>query len=291
MALSYITYNGGQDSYQIPFPYIDKSHIQVTLNGEITEYTWESDTTVSLLQPNDSSDWVSIKRITPRDHRLVDFKDGSLLTEENLDTSAEQLLYILQEAYDNMVEALGFDEEAGAYDAQGFRIMNVGQAESDRDVFTIENFKNNYLPDIRDDFVPEITQFAETAEQARDTAVSAKEDAVTAEASAESHAATAVDAKNYAEVARNQSLMYLQGMDNLEHKGEWDLANTPYDINNIVTLNGSSYMLWSGDGTTPPPDENFWRLIAHRGDSVSYTVIDGGWPDTTHIDELDGGIL
>jgi predicted nucleic acid-binding Zn-ribbon protein len=112
MAESRVTYvgNGSTTNYSIPFPYILRDHVTVEVNG-ITQltplhYTFLNDSTIQFVNAPVADTAILIKRTTPQDDRLVDFTNGALLTERELDLSAKQNFFLLQELNDNYNQLL-----------------------------------------------------------------------------------------------------------------------------------------------------------------------------------------
>jgi hypothetical protein len=70
-------------------------------------------------------------------------------------------------------------------------------------------------------------------------------------------------------------------------KGEWEDGGgyVPY---NVVEYEGSSYILRTGDGLTPPP-QGGWQLVAQKGREVFLGSLSGGRADTVFIEFVDGG--
>ena len=90
MALSYVTYtaNGSTQQFDITFSYIDRTHIKVYVdNVEDTTFTFINDTRIQTTSMPANNAVVKIDRDTPTNARLVDFQDGSVLTETDLDKS------------------------------------------------------------------------------------------------------------------------------------------------------------------------------------------------------------
>ncbi len=135
MPLSFVQYtaNGSTDTFNIPFAYISKSHIQVRVNGVLdSTITFPTASTVktSTMPPNGAI--VEVKRVTPNTTRLVDFQDGSLLGEGDLDTSATQNFYVMQETTDALDNKLGIDS-TNKYDAGNRVIKNVANGTQTND--------------------------------------------------------------------------------------------------------------------------------------------------------------
>ena len=101
--LAQVTYtgDGSTTQYSITFPFIDSTHIKAFIDGtQTTAFTISSSTLTFTSAPANAS-VVRIERQTPNDTRLVDFTDGSVLTESDLDKSADQNFYIAQEITDD----------------------------------------------------------------------------------------------------------------------------------------------------------------------------------------------
>lgn len=104
MAYSYTVYtgNGSTTQFTVPFPYIRKEHVFVTVNDVTTTYTWVNATTVSVSPAPANGAEVIVKRLTPVSSRLVDYTDGSTLVAADLDTDSLQHLYTEQELTDSI---------------------------------------------------------------------------------------------------------------------------------------------------------------------------------------------
>lgn len=91
---------GTQTLYGVPFPYIDKAHVFVTLNGvALTGYTWETSGSIRFTSaPNGS---LRIYRSTP-EAALTSYQAGSTLTSDELETDSLQALYRAEELQDQV---------------------------------------------------------------------------------------------------------------------------------------------------------------------------------------------
>lgn len=93
---------GAQSQFSIPFPYLDRSHVVVELAAVTltlgVDYTFVNDTLLEFT--SNPTGTLVIKRVTPAATPLVDFVDGSVLTEADLDTAFLQALYVSQETQD-----------------------------------------------------------------------------------------------------------------------------------------------------------------------------------------------
>lgn len=87
---------------------------------------------------------IEVRRVTPRDKRLVDFVDGTVLREFDLDLADTQLLFLIQEDMDVLIDAMVYDHVKDAWDAKGKRIMNVGDPVEAQDAVTLA-FVKKYI--------------------------------------------------------------------------------------------------------------------------------------------------
>ena len=97
---------GGQQEFDLAIPFLDRTHIRVTLNGSIPFFEWVSDSRIRLRQPPAENSVLQIRRETPISSALVDFKNGANLTAEELNRANLQNLYRLQELDDLYTGAL-----------------------------------------------------------------------------------------------------------------------------------------------------------------------------------------
>lgn len=88
----------GQRDFDVPFPYLNLSHVEVRVNSiRVPILEWVSQSRLRLSAPPGDGSFVEIRRNTPIDDALVDFQNGAVLTEEDLNTAVLQLLYKQQE--------------------------------------------------------------------------------------------------------------------------------------------------------------------------------------------------
>lgn len=113
--------------------YVTTANLSVFVNGILQStfgvYTVNTVTVnIQFLTPVPSGSLVVIRRFTEalRADREVDFNDGSILTASDLDNSALQLLYLIQEGLDEAKEfCLRLNDMLSAWDAVGLQITNV----------------------------------------------------------------------------------------------------------------------------------------------------------------------
>ena len=127
MAYSIVQFvgDGTSTTYSFSFPYIDPSHLEVSVSGAPVGYTLTNTNTITLDNPAPSGSFVTIARNTPKGAVPVDFSDGSILREADLDVLAVFSTYVAQETYDRADNALGYDATDGTWDASGLKIKNL----------------------------------------------------------------------------------------------------------------------------------------------------------------------
>jgi hypothetical protein len=140
------TGNGSTTQYSITFPYIDVTHVKAYLNGTLTSAYTISSSTLTFTTAPANAVVIRIERETPNDNRLVDFTDGSVLTEQDLDRSADQNFYIAQEITDDSASKLGLDTD-DKYNAQSKVIKNLANPVNDTDAVN-KQFISTNLPNI-----------------------------------------------------------------------------------------------------------------------------------------------
>lgn len=112
MADTSVTYTGDDATvnFSVPYPYILATHVYVYVNDIIrldpSDYAWSDSATITFVTAPAQDDSIYIKRATPGDSRLVNFQNGAVLTEAELDMSANQNFYLAQEAKENYADLL-----------------------------------------------------------------------------------------------------------------------------------------------------------------------------------------
>ena len=141
-----VTYtgNGSTTSYAIPFSYIDSSHVKAYINGTITSAFTVSTSTLVFTSAPANGATIRIERQTPLDARLVDFADGSVLTEADLDRSANQNFFIAQEVADDAINNLAVDTD-DKYNAQSKVIKNLANPVNANDAVNKTYLENTWL--------------------------------------------------------------------------------------------------------------------------------------------------
>ena len=149
------TGNGTAGPFSISFSYLSEAEVDVTVGGVLktitTHYTFTSATQITFTSGNEPGNGVAIKfqRDTDISSKKVDFQDGSVLTETDLDTNADQVLFAQQEITDK----LGGIEEGATADQTNAEIKTAYEANSDTNAFTdalqtkLNNIESNATAD------------------------------------------------------------------------------------------------------------------------------------------------
>lgn len=96
-----VTYpaNGVDTLFGVPFPYLDKAHVLVEVDGvalATTDYVWETPSSIRTNAAYAAPSSIKIRRQTP-EAALTTYQSGSTLTEEDLERDSLQALYRLEE--------------------------------------------------------------------------------------------------------------------------------------------------------------------------------------------------
>lgn len=209
--------NGSTTDFNVPFDYLAKKFVKVTVDsreklggdyGDTTkDYFFVDKTTIRFNTAPASGTEIIIRRYTSATDRVVSFKDASVLKAKDLDASAIQTIHIAEEGRDIINDALIVDKE-GNWDAKGKRIVNVGDPIDDNDAITLKFYKDDamgaYQAKLDAEAARDAAKVSET--NAKASEVNAKESEVTAKASA----GTAVSAAKHADVVMTENQAILE---------------------------------------------------------------------------------
>ena len=130
--------NGSTASFAIPFSFLANAEVDVTVGGVLktlgTHYNISGSTvtfTSGNIPPSGTNN-IKFQRDTNISAKKVDFQDGSVLTETDLDTNSDQVLFAQQEITDKLS---GIEEGATA-DQTNAEIKTAYEANSDTNAFT-----------------------------------------------------------------------------------------------------------------------------------------------------------
>lgn len=142
--------NGSTRDFNIPFEYLARKFIQVTLIGRdrkplsnIDDYRFTSKnqiTTNKAWGSGDGYELIELRRFTSATERLVDFSDGSILRAYDLNVSQIQTLHVAEEARDLTADTIGVNNE-GHLDARGRRIVNLADPVNELDAVNLKTIK------------------------------------------------------------------------------------------------------------------------------------------------------
>jgi hypothetical protein len=110
------TGDGAAKTFSVPFPYLARAHVHLYLDSKElkdgTDYTWTSGTQVQLtVAPQapvtgttpKAAEVLTVRRQTPEDDQLVQWRDGSYIIQADLNESDRQWLYLIQEHHDALM--------------------------------------------------------------------------------------------------------------------------------------------------------------------------------------------
>ena len=156
--------NGKSDAFPISVAYLAESEIDVTVGTDFTpktqgtHYEFASGTTIKFLSGHVPANNVAIKfqRNTDISAKKIDFQDGSVLTEADLDTQSDQILFGLQEFVDKVNNDLlrrdGSNTIIGSLQFEGSAVddfettLSVTNPTADRTI-TLPNASGNVVLD------------------------------------------------------------------------------------------------------------------------------------------------
>lgn len=209
--------NGSTTDFNVPFDYLAKKFVKVTVDsreklggdyGDTTkDYFFVDKTTIRFNTAPASGTEIIIRRYTSATDRIVSFKDASVLKAKDLDVSTIQTIHIAEEGRDIINDALIVDKE-GNWDAKGKRIVNVGDPIDDNDAITLKFYKEDakgaYQAKLDAEAARDAAKVSETNSKASE--VNAKESEVIAKASA----GAAVSAAKHADVVMTENQAILE---------------------------------------------------------------------------------
>lgn len=195
------TLNGTLKDFPIPFEYLARKFVVVTLIGtnrrELilnTDYRFSTPTQITTIRGSawgtgDGYDLIEIRRFTSATDRLVDFADGSILRAYDLNTAQIQSLHIAEEARDLTADTIGVNND-GNLDARARKIVNLADGVDDGDAVNMRQQKSwadtAYNWSIASGVSAAASQASRLAsETARDASVVARTASQTAQAASE----------------------------------------------------------------------------------------------------------
>lgn len=247
--------NGSTTDFNVPFDYLAKKFVKVTVDsreklggdyGDTTkDYFFVDKTTIRFNTAPASGTEIIIRRYTSATDRIVSFKDASVLKAKDLDVSTVQTIHIAEEGRDVINDALIVDKE-GNWDARGKRIVNVGDPINDNDAITLKLYKDDAMgayqakldAEAARDAAKVSERNAKTSEvNAKESEVNAKESEVNAkesEVTAKDSAGTAVSAAKHADAVKTENQAIIEEARQIQTNVETSERNV-YDNAVIAT--------------------------------------------------------
>ena len=191
MAYSYVQYNGdgATTNFAFSFPYLNAADIKVRVDAVLTSYTFLNSSTVVISPAPATGSIIEVRRETPKDNPPVDFSDGSVLREVDLDLLARFNLYTAQEAKD-LVDASITLDSLGVWQAQSRRIANVADPVDANDAVN-KDWAETGMSSQLASAITQATNAASSATSASNSATSASNSASTATTKASEASASA----------------------------------------------------------------------------------------------------
>jgi len=143
MANTYVDHpaTAGQTEFTFTFDYLEDEHVKVEINGVDTSafvviVESNGDKKIQLTTPTVGGESVRIRRRSAPNQNLVDFVNGSVLTESELDLAYRHNRYLAEEIAELNDQSLQKEAGGTEWDALGLRIQNVGTATDTTDAVT-----------------------------------------------------------------------------------------------------------------------------------------------------------
>jgi hypothetical protein len=166
MANTYVDYIGDNTttSFAFPFPYLDDTHVVVQLDtvalagGKFvdqtvtTHYTIQTSPSAAIIfvTAPATGDRIRIKRDSASNTALVDFENGSVLTEVELDRAYLHNLYLNEEIEEGSGKNTMTKNADGNYDGDKARIVDVADPVDPQDAVT-KNYADTTFVDVAGD--------------------------------------------------------------------------------------------------------------------------------------------
>jgi hypothetical protein len=169
MARTYADYtgDGSNTDFAIIFDYIKTSHVAVEVNegpaggtnvwvrkvlGATDDYTVVTSPTNKVVfnSPPGNNVRVRVLRDSEAHIGIVDFANGSVLTETELDNSYEHNRYLAEEAEEGITGGALVKNTNGQFDADGLRLENLASPDSDDDAVTKGYADGRYVDEAGD---------------------------------------------------------------------------------------------------------------------------------------------
>lgn len=130
VSIVYPDQTGDTSDYNIPFDYLSQAYVKATVDGVDASFTFLSTYTIQM-DANPVGD-LRIYRETPSGALINVYSDGSILIDDDLNSSFWQSLHVAEEVADKLMEKEG----TGHWDAKALRVTNVSDPTDPQDAAT-----------------------------------------------------------------------------------------------------------------------------------------------------------
>ena len=159
MATTYVdtTASGGQTDFEFTFPYLEDEHVKVEINGVATTaftIVTSPSTKIVLDTGATTGEIVRVQRVSAPDENLVDFQNGSVLTESELDRAYLHNRYLAEESAEQNDVSMRLKAGAVGWDGLNKRILNIVDPVDEQDVAT-KNYVDGVIGDVALGEVPD----------------------------------------------------------------------------------------------------------------------------------------
>lgn len=146
-AYSRVTYTGTGSVFNasFSFPYLNSSDIYVFVDGVSVPFTFLNTSTVTPAAVPAAGATIQVRRATQKTTSPVNFTDGSVLLERDLDLLSTYSLYLAQEADDAVTSSITLNT-SNLFDAQSSRIINLANPVAATDAVNRQYFEGVYTP-------------------------------------------------------------------------------------------------------------------------------------------------
>ncbi|MEJ1593534.1 phage tail fiber protein [Escherichia coli] len=273
--------------------YLDRSHLKFyiinaadgvkTDPAVVPSGAFQSDTHIKLEQtpgvPYPTGKWVVIYRDTPKSQPIVDFTDGAVINEQNLDTSMEQAVYVAAEMTDRFEEILGSNYEVIDRAAEALSTANTALASAAAANVTAGNAVSSAgaAEDTAAAAVDSAAAANTTAGNAVSTANAATTTANTAKATADGLAASIATANTNASNAVDTANTALTTANGIDAKAQQALDASDGRYNGAITVFSGAGDEWDAGstakkGTRAAPGNTKWYLGTSASDGQNYSL-------------------
>lgn len=148
MPITYVDYTAtaAQTDFAFSFPYLEDEHVIVQIDGSATtDFTIVTtpSTKIVLNVGATAGQVVRVSRVSQPDQNLVDFVNGSVLTESELDRAYLHNRYLAEESAEQNAVSLRVKEGAAGWDGLNKRLLNLANPVADQDAAT-----KDYVDDV-----------------------------------------------------------------------------------------------------------------------------------------------